>query len=99
MNNKGFAITTILFGTMILFLLLLVSLLGILSTYRNNLEKLIQDGNGARDIITIPPVKIENSYIPEDNSYFNKSGLYCFNDDTCKYYGKKTFTSFRSEAE
>ena len=99
MNNKGFAITTILFGTMILFLLLLVSLLGILSTYRNNLEKLIQDGKGARNIITIPPTTINNSYISEDSAYFNKSGLYCFNDNTCKYYGKKTFTSFRSEAE
>ena len=51
MNNKGFAITTILYGTLILFLLLLVSLLGILSSYKNRLEKLIDNSNGARDII------------------------------------------------
>ena len=50
MNNKGFAITTILYGVLILFCLLLVSMLGILSTYRNNLEKLIKEDNGARAI-------------------------------------------------
>ena len=99
MNNKGFAITTILFGTMILFLLLLVSLLGILSTYRNNLEKLIQDGKGAREIIKIYEKDIPNSYIDESSEYYLKSGLYCFDDNTCKYYGKKTFTSFRSDVE
>lgn len=51
MNNKGFAITTILYGTLILFLLLLVSLLGILSSYNDRLEKLIDNNKGARDII------------------------------------------------
>ena len=49
--NKGFAITTILYGTLILFMLLLVSMLGILSTYRDRLAMLIDNTNGARDII------------------------------------------------
>lgn len=51
MNNKGFAITTILYGTLILFLMLLLSMLGILSTYKDRLEILIDSNNGARDII------------------------------------------------
>lgn len=51
MNNKGFAITTILYGILILFLMLLVSMLGILSTYNDRLEKLVENNNGARDII------------------------------------------------
>ena len=51
MNNKGFAITTILYGTLILFMLLLVSMLGILSTYKDRLSMLIDNNNGARDII------------------------------------------------
>lgn len=51
MNNKGFAITTILYGTLILFLMLLVSMLGILSTYKDRLGKLIDSNNGARDIV------------------------------------------------
>ena len=51
MNNKGFAITTLLYGTLILFLMLLVSMLGILNTYKDRLEILIDSNNGARDII------------------------------------------------
>ena len=51
MNNKGFAITTILYGTLILFLMLLLSMLSILSTYKDRLEILIDSNNGARDII------------------------------------------------
>lgn len=50
MNNKGFAITTILYGIMVLFCFLLVSLLGILSSYRRTQEKLIENTNGARAI-------------------------------------------------
>ena len=51
MNNKGFAITTILYGALILFLMLLLSMLGILATYNDRLEMLIEKTNGARDII------------------------------------------------
>lgn len=51
MNNKGFAITTILYGTLILFLMLLLSMLGILSTYKDRLSMLIDSNNGARCII------------------------------------------------
>ena len=51
MNNKGFAITTMLYGTLILFLMLLLSMLGILATYKDRLEILIDSNNGARDII------------------------------------------------
>ena len=51
MNNKGFAITTILYEMLILFLLLIVAMLGILSTYKDRLGMLIDNNNGARDII------------------------------------------------
>ena len=51
MNNKGFAITTLLYGTLILFLMLLLSMLGILATYKDRLEILIDSNKGARDII------------------------------------------------
>ena len=51
MNNKGFAITTILYGILILFLMLLVSMLGILNTYNDRMEMLIENNNGARCII------------------------------------------------
>ena len=51
MNNKGFAITTILYGTLILFLMLLLSMLGILNAYKDRLSMLIDSNNGARAII------------------------------------------------
>ena len=51
MNNKGFAITTILYGTLILFLMLLVSMLAILASYKDRLGMLIENNNGAREII------------------------------------------------
>jgi len=61
MNNKGFAITTILYGILILFCLLLLSMLGILSTYRGNIEKLIESHNGAREIIKEKEIESELS--------------------------------------
>lgn len=51
LDNRGFAITTVLYGTLILFLMLLTSMLGILSTHRVRMEKLIEEEHGARDII------------------------------------------------
>lgn len=51
MNNKGFAITTILYGILILFMMLLVSMLGMLSSYKDRLSILIENTNGTRDII------------------------------------------------
>jgi len=51
MNNKGFAITTVLYGTFLLFMMLLLAMLGILSTYKDKMEILIENTNGARDII------------------------------------------------
>ncbi len=51
LNNRGFAITTILYGTMLLFMFLLLAMLGILASYSDNLDLLINENNGARDII------------------------------------------------
>ena len=51
LNNKGFAITTILYGTLILFLMLMLSMLEILSSYKDRLEILIESSNGSRDIV------------------------------------------------
>lgn len=79
MNNKGFAITTILFGITLLFCLLMISMLGILSTYRNNLELLIENDKGARNTLTMKKKDIN------DISEIKDRGLYCINGD-CKYY-------------
>lgn len=54
LNNKGFAITTIIYGTLVIFLLLLASLLGILSTHKVRLQKLKE-----KTIEIIDPIKLE----------------------------------------
>lgn len=83
MNNKGFAITTILYGALILFILLFVSLMGILATYKGNLEKLVENTNGARDKVTIKPSS-------EPFETVSKRGLYCDNANNCKYVPSKS---------
>lgn len=97
LNNKGFAITTILYGTLILFMLLFVSLLGILSQYKKNLEKLIESNNGARDIVTMTPQEIGSGEIICNTDNENKCqnnyrrGFY-YIDDKCYKYLKKNET-------
>ncbi len=86
MNNKGFAITTILYGLLILFCFLLVSLLSILTAYRGNLEKLIENANGSRDAATMKPNTDYRNFDELKNSGNGKRGLYCFSDsNTCVY--------------
>ena len=88
MNNKGFAITTILYGLLILFCLLLVSLLGIMATYKDNLEKLIDNMNGSRDIITMQCVEYNGTFEEFKNSGNAQRGLYKFSgNDMCTYVG------------
>lgn len=76
MNNKGFAISTILYGLMILFLMLFLSLLGILSQQKSNMEKLIENTNGARDIVN---GSIINGEIDDREECINK----CNGDNEC----------------
>ena len=88
MNNKGFAITTLIFGTFILFVLLLISFFSLCSIYNNNLSKLIDETGGARDIITIKPI---TKYATKEELISSgdviKSGYYCFGSE-CEYISK-----------
>lgn len=78
MNNKGFAITTILYGVLILFCLLLVSMLGILSTYRGNLEKLMDENTGARAIAQNESIN-KNTFKSDDGvGTYLGNGVYGF---------------------
>ncbi len=52
LNNKGFAITTALYGTMVLFLMLSAASLGMLATYKTRMEKLMDEEKGAKCIIS-----------------------------------------------
>ena len=63
LNNKGFAITTIIYGTLVIFLLLLASLLGILSTHKVRLQKLKE-----KTIEIIDPKELECTISYEKSS-------------------------------
>ena len=88
MNNKGFAITTIIFGTFVLFLLLLLSMLKLLSNYRKNMEILTENNNGIRDTMMLEPIHTNYASKEELLNSINKPklrGLYCFKNNTCEY--------------
>ena len=81
MNNKGFAITTILYGVMILFCLLLVSLLGILSSYKKTRDILTDSNKGTRKIVSY------NTYYQSEINETLSEGriIYCTAPDKCCY--------------
>ena len=91
LDNKGFAITTILYGTLILFILLLLSLLGILSQYKNNLDKLINEGKGARSIVTMEKIEIT------EGETITAGGLYLVNmndgSNCTKYFSSNSIAT------
>lgn len=73
MNNKGFAITTILYGTFLLFLLLMLAMLAILNNFKNNMDKLVDGNNGARKIVELRCEDIiEDS---DENGFYHISEL------------------------
>ncbi len=43
LNNKGFAITSVLYGLLILFVVLTSTYLAVLSTKKNNIDKITED--------------------------------------------------------
>lgn len=43
LNNKGFAITSVLYGLLILFVLLTSTYLSMLTTKKNNIDKVTKD--------------------------------------------------------
>ena len=81
MNNKGFAITTILYGVLILFLMLLLSMLGILSTYSDRLEMLIEKNNGARYNINYENIGYWGSEVEKNTDKTAYKMTYNISDD------------------
>ena len=71
MNNKGFAITTVLYGTFLLFLLLLLLMLKILSNY-----KLTISGSEYKYNFSSIEKKLEPIKTPRKGSFFGKVSDY-----------------------
>ena len=83
MNNRGFAITSVLYGLLILFLLVMVSTLRILSSQKDMMDELIDGHDGARDIVKLEKISVN---FDETSDYLTpKKAMYVYG--TCsKYY-------------
>lgn len=84
MNNKGFAITSILYGLLVMFLLIVVGSLGILSNQKKLMEELIDGDNGARDIVQLETINLDEVENFASGYKVEKRALYVYG--TCKKY-------------
>ena len=98
-NNKGFTITTTLFGTFILFLLLLASVLSILSLRMNNMKLLMGDSDeeAGRNVATMKAVWYQNFEELRAEAFRlgdgATGGLFCFREHAeseteCRYVSR-----------
>ncbi len=73
LRNNGFAISLVLYGLLVLFLILVVAMLGILSSYKSRMNKLIDEGNnGARENVK-NQIEIDNMVVIKiDDNTFKK---------------------------
>lgn len=87
LNNRGFAITAVLYGLLILFLLLFLGMIRILNTERKRMEKISDEID--KSIVNMEKIDI-NSGISEGGIYVTPyRGKYVFNingDTSKKYY-------------
>lgn len=87
LNNRGFAITAVLYGLLILFLLLFLGMIRILNTERKRMEKISDEID--KSIVNMEKIDI-NSGISEGGIYVTPyRGKYVFNitgDPSKKYY-------------
>lgn len=85
MNNKGFAITSIIYGLMLLFVLVITSFISILVGRNRRMDALIE---GVHESVKYEEIKVCDTC---DNRFTNvtyttlEKGLYNF-DDNCKIY-------------
>lgn len=87
LNNRGFAITAVLYGLLILFLLLFLGMIRILNTERKRMEKISDEID--KSIVNMEKIDI-NSGISEGGIYVTPyRGKYVFKitgDETKEYY-------------
>lgn len=89
LNNRGFAITAVLYGLLILFLLLFLGMIRILNTERKRMEKISDEID--KSIVNMEKIDINSgNVISEGGIYVTPyRGKYVFNitgDETKKYY-------------
>lgn len=88
LNNRGFAITAVLYGLLILFLLLFLGMIRILNTERKRMEKISDEID--KSIVNMEKIDINSGEISEGGIYVTPyRGKYVFKingDGTKEYY-------------
>ena len=67
LNNRGFAITAVLYGLLILFLLLFLGMIRILNTERKRMEKISDEID--KSIVNMDKIDINSGEISEGGIY------------------------------
>lgn len=95
MNNKGFAITSVLYGLLIVLLLIIMGSLTTLSNQKKIMEELIDGDKGAREIVN-EIIELDDSQFTEINGELSyttsKTALYVYNNCKKYYSAGKTIT-------
>ena len=89
MNNKGFAITSIIYGLMLLFIVIVTSFLSILVGRNRRMDELVEGIYDSLDYkqITVKSTAFDNS----KNAYVtSEKGLYFFEYNDCLVYLPKS---------
>lgn len=97
MNNKGFAITSIIYGLMILFVMVVSSFLSILVGRMRRMDELIE---GVYDTVKYEKILVNESDFDNETKTFvtNKKGLYNI-DNRCEVYLPKDVVIIRGETK
>lgn len=88
LNNRGFAITAVLYGLLILFLLLFLGMIRILNTERKRMEKISNEID--KSIVNMEKIDINSDYVISEGGIYVTPyrGKYVFKitGDTSKEY-------------
>jgi len=89
MNNKGFAITSIIYGIMLLFIVIVTSFLSILVGRNRRMDELVK---GVYDSLEYEQVNVQKTdFENENNAYVTpRRGLYYFEYSDCLTYLPKS---------
>jgi hypothetical protein len=84
MNKKGFAITSILYGLLIMVLIIIMGTLSILSKEKAMMEELIDGTSGANKNVKLSFTSLNDGDFTSDIFIPDVKGLYEYNN--CKLY-------------
>ena len=70
LNNKGFAVSTILYGALALIILILMIIFGVMKTNKDMNEDLVESLTETMNSCVAYEVKVENCYLENENNTY-----------------------------